>query len=89
MNGHHINLQILIIFLILALSSKLFGQHNYPKREMRAVWIATVGNIDWPSKRDLSPVQQRQEFINILEMHKKNNMNAVVVQIRPSADAFY
>ncbi|MEN8122515.1 MAG: family 10 glycosylhydrolase [Bacteroidota bacterium] len=89
MSKYHINLLISIILLTLNLSPNLFSQHKYPKREMRAVWIATVGNIDWPSKRGLSPVQQRQEFIEILEMHKKNNMNAVVVQIRPSADAFY
>ncbi len=88
MGGNFIRLLISTI-LVSTLSLQLFGQQKYPKREMRAVWVATVGNIDWPSKRNLSPVQQRQEFIDILEMHKKNNMNAVVVQIRPSADAFY
>ncbi|NIG52422.1 glycoside hydrolase family 10 protein [Chitinophaga sp. Cy-1792] len=60
-----------------------------PKREMRAVWVATVENIDWPSRRGLSSDQQKQEFITLLDQMQRNGMNAVVVQIRPAADAFY
>ena len=60
-----------------------------PKREFRAVWIATVENIDWPSRRGLPVEQQKQEFINLLNTQQRNGMNAVVVQIRPVADAFY
>src|SRR5688572_5544924 len=60
-----------------------------PKREFRGVWIATVANIDWPSKAGLSSEEQQKEFVGILEMHKSNGMNAVIVQVRPCADAFY
>ena len=60
-----------------------------PKYEFRGVWIATVENIDFPSKRTLSTEAQKAEFIDILDMHKRNGMNAVVVQIRPATDAFY
>lgn len=60
-----------------------------PKREFRAVWIATINNIDWPSTAYMSTEAQKKEFINLLDFHKKNGMNAVVVQIRPAADAFY
>jgi len=60
-----------------------------PKRELRAVWIATVENIDWPSRRGLPVEQQKQEFINLLNTQQRNGMNAVVVQIRPVADALY
>jgi len=66
-----------------------FAQELPPKHEFRAVWIATVENIDWPSKRGLPVEQQKQEFINILDMHYRNGMNAVIVQVRPVADAFY
>ncbi len=59
------------------------------KREFRGVWIASVANIDWPSKSTLSPEKQREEFRAILNHHQKNRINAVVVQVRPSADAFY
>lgn len=60
-----------------------------PKRELRAVWIATVENIDWPSRRGLSTEQQKQEFVAILDQQQRNGMNAVVVQVRPATDAFY
>lgn len=60
-----------------------------PKREFRAVWIASVANIDWPSQKGLSSVTQMEEFRYILEEHQKNGMNAVIVQVRPTADALY
>nr|WP_232345403.1 family 10 glycosylhydrolase [Paenactinomyces guangxiensis] len=59
------------------------------KRQLRAVWIASVVNIDWPSKIVLTKEQQQTEFINILDKSKAMGMNAVIVQIRPTADAFY
>jgi uncharacterized lipoprotein YddW (UPF0748 family) len=60
-----------------------------PKREFRAVWVATVDNIDWPSKPGLSSEQQKNEVISILDLHAKNGMNAIIMQIRPASDAFY
>ncbi len=62
---------------------------KYPKREMRAVWIATIANIDWPSSSNLTTEQQQQEFIELLDLCKVYNMNTVVFQIRPASDAFY
>ncbi len=76
-----------LTFTILTLN--LFSQTIPPKREFRSVWIASVTNIDWPSTKYLTPSAQRTEFINILNKHKQNGMNAVVTQIRPSCDAFY
>jgi uncharacterized lipoprotein YddW (UPF0748 family) len=60
-----------------------------PAREFRAVWIATVDNIDWPSRRDLSTADQQRELIAILDRAKALNMNALVFQVRPAADALY
>jgi uncharacterized lipoprotein YddW (UPF0748 family) len=60
-----------------------------PQREMRAVWVATVANIDWPSKPGLSVDDQKKEVIVILDHIKELRMNAVVFQVRPQADAFY
>lgn len=59
------------------------------KREMRAVWIATVANIDWPSNPGLSPTQQRIEMRQMLDKMHKSGINAIVIQIRPTADSFY
>jgi len=80
-----------IFVLVIALSFfaiDSFGQ-SYPKREFRGVWVASVANIDWPSRPNLSTEKQREEFRSILNEHQKNGINAVIVQIRPSADAFY
>lgn len=60
-----------------------------PKREFRGVWVATLANIDWPSRPGLNAEQQKQELIQLLEMHKRNGMNAILLQVRPAADAFY
>ena len=58
-------------------------------REFRAAWIATVANINWPSKNSLSTQQQKDEAIKILDLLKDANFNAVIFQARPSADAMY
>ncbi len=58
-------------------------------REFRGVWVATVANIDWPSKRTLSSDQQVAEMNAILDRAAKLNLNAIVLQVRPSCDAMY
>src|SRR3546814_405031 len=65
------------------------AQELPPKREFRAVWVATVANIDWPSEAGLSSDTQKREFRQLLEKHHQTGMNAVIVQVRPAADAFY
>lgn len=58
------------------------------KREMRATWIATVSNLDWPTLKGNGDTQ-KAELIAVLERCKAMGMNAVILQIRPNADAFY
>ncbi|WP_235782111.1 glycoside hydrolase family 10 protein, partial [Paenibacillus senegalensis] len=70
-----------------------------PKREMRSAWIATVDNIDWPAK--LSPEEigvidpeqlaerQKADYIQILDDLKSLGINAIIMQIKPTADSFY
>lgn len=70
-------------------SQKDSQQTSYLKHELRATWVASVLNIDWPSKPGLSIAQQKSEFINYLEEQKRMGMNAIVMQIKPTADAFY
>ncbi len=60
-----------------------------PKYEFRGVWIATVDNIDWPTHGAWDSEKQKAEFISILDMHQRNGMNAMIVQVRPAGDAFY
>jgi uncharacterized lipoprotein YddW (UPF0748 family) len=75
-----------IITLLLIAVLTLTAQ---PKREFRAVWLATVSNIDWPSTKSLTSSAQKAEVIAILDKHKQSNFNAILLQIRPSCDAFY
>jgi uncharacterized lipoprotein YddW (UPF0748 family) len=79
---------IKIIILVLLIQTKIFSQPS-PKREMRAAWISTVENIDWPSKPGLSDKEMKNEMIAILDNLRSYNMNTVIFQIRPTADAYY
>jgi uncharacterized lipoprotein YddW (UPF0748 family) len=58
-------------------------------REFRAAWVASVTNIDWPSAPGLSAWQQKAELIAILDRAVELNLNAILLQVRPSADALY
>ncbi|HEY0898635.1 MAG TPA: family 10 glycosylhydrolase [Sphingobacteriaceae bacterium] len=60
-----------------------------PKYEFRGVWVATVANIDWPSRPGLDAERQKQELLKIFDEHQKSKMNAIMLQIRPATDAFY
>ncbi len=82
-------MRISIILIICIINSFGISAQKPPQYEFRAAWIVTVANIDWPSKKGLPAGQQKEEFIRLLDMHKKNGMNAVIMQIRPVADAFY
>ncbi len=57
--------------------------------EFRGVWVATVDNIDWPGKGNFNTDSQKTAFIQLLDMHQFNGLNAMVVQVRPCTDAFY
>ncbi|MFD2517338.1 glycoside hydrolase family 10 protein [Salinimicrobium flavum] len=67
------------------------GKNNTPyvMREFRAAWIATVANINWPSKPGLSAGEQQREAIALLDFLQQHNYNAVIFQVRPQADALY
>ncbi|MBL4850606.1 MAG: family 10 glycosylhydrolase [Planctomycetes bacterium] len=60
-----------------------------PPREFRAAWIATVHNIDWPSKPGLPVAEQQRELLVLLDRAASLGLNAVVFQVRPTCDALY
>ena len=85
-------MRYLLCILGLACCLHLKAQPNLNNKnvfEFRGVWVATVVNIDWPSKPGLSNEIQKKEFIELLEMHQKNGMNAIIMQVRPAGDALY
>jgi uncharacterized lipoprotein YddW (UPF0748 family) len=69
-------------------ASALRGPPPAP-REFRAVWVASVANIDWPSRPGLSTAEQQAELIAILDRSAALNLNAVILQVRPATDALY
>ena len=78
-----------VIFLCTLFYTSSCIAQNAPLYEFRAVWVATIENIDWPDKKGMSVDEQKAQFIHLLDMHQHNGMNAVIVQIRPAGDAFY
>lgn len=58
-------------------------------RELRAVWVATVFNINFPSAKGLSAEALRDELVAILDVAEATGLNAVVFQVRPECDALY
>ena len=58
-------------------------------REFRGVWVATVANMDWPSKPGMPVTQQKAELLGLLDRAVKLRLNAVIFQVRPSCDALY
>ncbi|MDP4261819.1 MAG: family 10 glycosylhydrolase [Bacteroidota bacterium] len=58
-------------------------------REFRAAWVATVANINWPSKPGLTDKEQQDEAIALLDFLQQHHFNAVILQVRPQCDALY
>jgi uncharacterized lipoprotein YddW (UPF0748 family) len=56
---------------------------------MRAAWVATVANIDWPSTNAVTAAQQKSELIAILDRAVRLKLNTIILQVRPACDAFY
>jgi uncharacterized lipoprotein YddW (UPF0748 family) len=59
------------------------------EREFRAVWVAAVSNIDWPSRPGLTSFEQRTELLALLDRAAALRLNAVILHVRPAADALY
>lgn len=80
---------LLPLLLSLAFAWGSMADPEPPAREFRGLWIATVGNIDWPSKPGLPVAQQQTELRALLDLAKTSRLNVVVFQVRTAADAFY
>jgi uncharacterized lipoprotein YddW (UPF0748 family) len=59
-----------------------------PKKEIRAAWVTSVYNLDWPTTKGNASAQMA-ELQQILDYCQKMNFNSVILQVRPMADAFY
>ena len=77
-------------FLLTAHTTIVFtdGQDSLQK-EIRGLWVATVVNIDYPSSPSTDPYFLQSEALKIIDYAKNNGFNAIFLQVRPCADAFY
>lgn len=80
---------LLSLSLLLFMLDSLSASDLPPKREMRAVWIATVANIDWPSSRYASSGEQISELVNMFDKLQAAGINAIMFQVRTECDALY
>ncbi len=59
------------------------------EEEFRGVWVSSVYNLDFPSKKGLSKEAYKKEYIEVLDNLQALNMNSIIFQVRPKSDAFY
>ena len=65
---------------------------DYPLRETRAVWLTTIGGLDWPRVKATDPAsreRQKAELRQILDKYKRANINTVIFQTRVRAAVMY
>jgi uncharacterized lipoprotein YddW (UPF0748 family) len=60
-----------------------------PDKEFRAIWVSTIQRVDFPAKETTNPAALKKEWLQLLQFYKSLNINAVIVQVRPCADAIY
>ena len=76
--------------LLLLLYSYSLGQYDIGYiRQTRAVWVSTVKMLDYPSAHNLTSDELKQEYIALLDTIHNLNINTIIFQIRPAADAFF
>ena len=86
-----------IIFILFHLTVASYGQSFYavnpnPKYEVRAVWLTTIGGIDWPhsyAQSERSAEKQKDELRAILDRLQKANINTILLQTRIRATTIY
>jgi uncharacterized lipoprotein YddW (UPF0748 family) len=77
------------LFIVLIAAPVRAGEEKPVPREFRGVWIASVANIDWPSQKGLTTARQQAELRALFDKAAKLRLNAVILQVRPMADALY
>src|SRR6476620_11044965 len=72
------------ICLVIALTRASAAQS-----EFRGAWVATVYNLDWPSKPGLPAAEQKAQLRRLLDRAAELKLNAILLQVRPASDALY
>lgn len=82
-------ISLLAITMCLMGVSLSFAQSELPSQEVRAVWIATVYNLDWPTGKTLPEALKKRDLKSKLQSLKDAGINTIYFQVRTSGDAFY
>lgn len=89
---------IAICFIFVCISFLMIAAHapvaltdgnESSQKEIRGLWVATVVNIDYPSVPSTEPSFLQSEALKIIDYAQNNGFNAIFLQVRPCADAFY
>jgi len=82
-------IMVICITLVMAFGP-LSRTYSKAQEPMRAAWVSTVFNIDWPSKASYgNPSKQKQEYISLIDRLKSTGINTIIIQVRPESDALY
>jgi uncharacterized lipoprotein YddW (UPF0748 family) len=78
-----------LLLSIACLCPLLSGISAEGAQEFRGAWVATVFNLDWPSKPGLPAAEQQAQLRALLDRAAQLKLNAILLQVRPASDAFY
>ena len=81
-------MRVFYLFVLLILAAPALAQSDPPKHEFRGAWIATVINLDWPT-RGASTASQKEDLVFHLDKLQQAGINAALFQVRSEADAMY
>ena len=73
---------LFFLYLLLFCNIGFAQPQKNPLYEFRGVWVASVVNCDFPSSKNLTTDEQKAEFIKLADLHQRNGMNALIVQVR-------
>lgn len=79
-------------FLLFFTCKSANAQPAIPKYEVRAVWLTTIGGLDWPhsySRTASAAKIQQKELCDILDSLKAANINTVLLQTRIRGTVIY
>lgn len=79
------SIELIILSLFLFLTVQAFTQ---PKREVRAVWVTTNHQLDWPPKT-FNPEIQKKSLVEIMDSVRAKNLNTIYFQVRSQGSVLY
>lgn len=92
MTRNYVILLLLCFFLVAKAQESVVFNNQAPKHEVRAVWLATIGGIDWPhsySQSERSAEKQKKELTSILDRLQAAQINTVLIQTRIRGTMIY